>query len=76
MAEIDRLDITDFVKLSTALVKDMREWIQQASLRDSLSEQQLVMLNNAADIIDSATTAVAVTAPDPADDLVKNPPLV
>ncbi len=76
MAENEPLDITDFVKLSTTLVTDMREWIQQATLRETLTEQQLVSLNTAADIIDATTTGLVAVQPDAAEDLVTNPPLV
>ncbi len=76
MAENLLLDITDFVKLSTALVTDMREWIQQATLRDTLAEEQLLVLNSAADIIDTTTTRLAAAQPDPSEELIKNPPLV
>ena len=76
MADDERLDITNFVKLSTTLVTDMRHWIEQATLRTTLTEQQLSSLNTAADIIDATTTASAATEVDPTDELMKNPPLI
>ncbi len=76
MGAAEPLDITGFVKLSTTLVTDMRHWIEQATLRTTLSDHQLSSLNAAADIIDATTTALAATQVDPAEDLVKNPPLI
>ena len=77
MADPERMDITDFVKLSTTLCTDMRRWIEQATLRGTLSEKELASLNAAADIIDATTTALAAPqVANAAEEFVKNPPLI
>jgi len=49
-----------FVELSTRLVKDLKQWSDEATRRDRLSPEQLAVLQETADIVDSVTvTAVA-----------------
>jgi hypothetical protein len=49
---------TEFLKLSTKVVEDLKAWIDQARGYHGLSTDQLVTMNAAAEIIDQ--TAIRV----------------
>jgi len=47
----------DFLQLSTRLVKDVKEWSEEATRLDALSAEELAVLHRAAEIVDRSTVA-------------------
>jgi len=50
---------TEYLDLSTRLAKDMKDWIDESRDHHGLQADQLVALNQAAEIIDQTTVGVA-----------------
>ncbi len=54
-----------FLALSTRLVKDLKDWSEEATRLDTLTPDELAVLQAAAGIVDRATVAaVAAAGPD------------
>ena len=50
---------TEYLRLSTRLAKDLKEWIAESGDQHGLTANQLVSLNEAVDIIDETTLRIA-----------------
>ncbi len=46
-----------FLELSTRLVKDVKDWSEEATRRNALTPEDLIALQRAAEIVDQATVA-------------------
>jgi hypothetical protein len=57
---------TEFLDLSTRVCDDLRRWVLAAAEYHNLSPERLLVLNEAATIIDQQTTLLASVKPAPA----------
>ncbi len=57
----------EFLKLSTALFKDMKAWIAEAAKDDMLSASDLAMLNASMKIVERVTLQEAEKKPETAN---------
>lgn len=53
-----------FLELSTRLVNDMKSWSEEATRRDTMSPDELAVLQEAAEIVDRATVAAVARSAD------------
>jgi len=49
----------EYLKLSAELVQDLRRWIEESRNHHGIAAEQLVVLNQAAEIIDQTTVRLA-----------------
>ena len=57
----------EFVVLSTKLVKDLKEWVAEASKDDTLSPADLALLQEAMKVVERVTYTEAEIKPDSAN---------